>query len=757
MSDDSQAHPGPPDLLARLRGRLGERYALERELGHGGMATVFLATDLRHRRSVALKVLRPGLVRGAERFLREIELAAGLTHPHIVPLYDSGEAGEFLFYVMPFVPGESVRHRLAREGALPVGEVVRIGREVSEALAYAHERGIIHRDIKPENILLSSGHAVVTDFGIARALDAAGDGRITEIGAPVGSPMYMSPEQIEGDPTLDGRSDIYSLGCVLYEATAGKPPFTGRTLQAIMAHHLMDTPPALGTVRAAVPAGLETIVRRSMAREPAQRYPNATELATALAALEAGDTASVSTPGGEQSSIAVLPFINLSPDPDNEYFSDGMTEELMSALARLPGLRVAARTSTFSFKGKERDIKEIGERLRVATVLEGSVRKAGTRLRISAQLVSTGDGYQLWSETYDRDLEDVFALQDEISRTIADALKLKLLGAEQAPLAAPGTGHLDAYTLYLKGRYYVQSRTAEGLRRGMAYYEEAIGLDPGYARAFAGVGECWALLGFAEFGDADPAEAMPKAQAAARRALELDPTLGEAHTILGIVALVYDHDWARAGTEIRRGIDLAPRNTLGHVWYAIYLASQGQVDEAVRRARAAEAMDPLSLSIHQVVGRCLYWARRFDEAITQLQATLEMNPDNILSNVWLARCYVVAGRPADAVRLLEGACTRVGRPEYMLSILGLAYGMLGERERAQALLEEISANPWRSSIPLGLGDTERALDALEESVARRSGFAFALSVDPIYDPIRDQPRFRRLLEGIGLGRPAVSR
>jgi len=741
---------GAADLSSRLRRDLGDRYALERELGHGGMATVFLATDVRHHRSVALKVLQPGMVRGTERFLREIQLAAGLSHPHIVPLYDSGEAGEFLYYVMPFVTGESLRDRLAREGALPVGDVVRIGREVAEALAYAHAQGIVHRDIKPENILLSSGHAVVSDFGIARALDAAGGGRITEAGMAVGSPMYMSPEQAEGEPELDGRSDIYSLGCVLYEAVIGKPPFAGKSLQAILVSRLLETPPGIRAVQAALPPGLEAVIRRAMAREPAQRFANAGELVAALGALAAGGSGKVATIGGEQASIAVLPFVNLSPDPDNEYFSDGMTDDLMNALARIPGLRVAARTSAFSFKGKDRDVMEIGERLRVATVLEGSVRKAGNRLRISAQLVNTGDGYQLWSETYERDLQDVFALQDEISRTIAEALKLRLLGDYGTEPVQPGTRNLEAYTLYLKGRFYAQTRTPEGLRRGLAYYEEALAVEPEYARAHAGVAECWSLLGFIEFGDVPPAEAMPRAKAAAVRALELDQASGEAHTILGIVALIYEWDWARAERELRQGIDLAPRNSLNQVWYGIFLASQGRHEEAIERSRLAEALDPLSLTIHQVVGRCLYWARHLDEAIAHLQATLEMDPRNTITYTWLARAYLAAGRPGDAVQLLEAGMGRTRRSAHFLSLLGCAYARLGDRDKALGILQEIDKSPFRSSTLIGLGQTEMALDALEQDVEARTGFIFGLAVDPLFDGLREHPRFSRILESVGL-------
>jgi len=745
------------ELLERLQGQLAGRYAIEREIGRGGMATVYLAQDLRHHRPVALKVLRPDLAAtlGTERFLREIQVAAGLTHPHILSLHDSGEAEGLLYYVMPYIEGESLRDRLAREGRLPVAEALKLGREVAEALEYAHRRGVVHRDIKPENILLSSGHAVVADFGIARAIDAAGGGQITQVGAAVGSPMYMSPEQAEGDPELDGRSDVYSLGCVLYEAVTGKAPFSGSTAQAVMISRFLQTPPPLRALEASLPAGLEAVIGKAMAQEPARRFATAAECSAALSALEAGtDPGLRPEPKTEPPSIAVLPFINLSPDPDNEYFSDGMTEELMNALAKLPGLRVAARTSAFSFKGKERNVKEIGQRLLVRTVLEGSVRKAGNRLRISAQLVDTADGYQIWSETYDRDLKDVFALQDEISRTIAGALKVRLVGREDTTLTDAGTRNLEAYTCYLKGRHSVATRTPDGLKRGMKHFEQAIVLDACYAKAHVGLAECWSLLGFIEFADFSPQETLPNAREAALKALELDATLGEAHTYLGMVALVYEWEWVRSERELRRGIELEPNSPLGHVWFACFLASQGRREEALEQARLAEVLDPLSLSIHLVVVRCLYWARRFDEAITHLLAVLEMDPRFALTYVWLGRTYLAMGRPVDAVAQLELGAESSGRSPYLLGLLGRAYASLGQHPQALQVLDEIRAqggNPYFSSMVLdGLGEIEAALDSLEEALKSHGGFAFDFGVDPIYDELRDHPRFQRLLDTIGL-------
>ena len=550
----------PKAALQSVIAALADRYTIERELGRGGMATVYLAQDRKHDRLVAVKVLKPELAAsiGPARFLQEIKFAARLAHPHILPLHDSGEADGFLYYVMPFVDGESLRGLLEREKQLPLDEALEVTNAIADALEYAHRHDIVHRDIKPENILFEAGHAVLSDFGIARAITAAGGDKLTETGLAIGTPAYMSPEQASGDTQLDARSDVYSLACVLYEMLAGEPPFTGPTAQAILAKRFMEQAPELSRVRDTVPLGVSQAVRRALARVPADRFATASQFAEALA------SGARMSPTPEKS-IAVLPFANLSDDPGNEYFSDGMTEEIINALTQVPALRVAARTSSFAFKGKNVPIRRLSEELQVSTVLEGSVRKAGNRLRITAQLINAADGYHLWSERYDREMADTFAIQDEIATAIVDTLKVKLLG-EGASLVKRGTNDLEAYNLYIKGRHFWNQRS---LPKALDFFEQAIARDPNYARAHASVADAYAYLG--HYGLMPTNLAARSADAAAERAVTLDDSLADAHVSLGITKLFFSLDFAGSERELRRAVALNPQHALARCYLALHL------------------------------------------------------------------------------------------------------------------------------------------------------------------------------------------
>ena len=734
------------------------RYAIERELGVGGMAVVFLAVDLRHERKVALKVLRPEVAAeiGAERFLREIKMAARLTHPHILPVHDSGEADGLLFYVMPNMEGRSLRERLDTERQLPLADALRLTREVASALDYAHRQGVVHRDVKPENILLHEGAAMVADFGIGKAMSGAS---ITQAGMIVGTPSYMSPEQASGEADLDGRSDLYSLGCVLYEMLAGEPPFTGPTVQAIITKRFIAPIPQVRATRD-VPEPVDALVTRALARTPVDRFATAAEFLAVLAELTAG-------PGGgpqrtppdaprsppPPKAIAVLPLANMSADPENEYFSDGMTEEIINALAKVPGIQVASRTSSFAFKGKDLDVRAIGERLGVTSVLSGSVRKFGNRIRIAAQLVNVENGYNLWSESYDRQLEDVFAIQDEISHAIVDALKVRLT-AESAPLVVPTT-NLEAYNLYLKGRFHFTKFTEQGLKKGLDAFQKALLQDPGYARAYSGIADCWCDL-------ADdwvvPDDAYPRAKTAARRALEHDPELAEAITSIGKVLGWYEWDFAGAEHELRRAVTLNPNYAEAHFVFGSVLPSVGRLDEAIEEMRKALTLDPLSAHDSGWLARFYLYAGDYDAAIAQSRKTIELNEDYFRAFLYIGMAKLAQGDPEAALDWYrKGQILDTAVRSYDALIAG-PLAVLGRREEAEEILqrlEEESRHQYVRAEILAMGyaatgDLDRAFACLERAYQARSAGLVYLHIDPAYAPLRGDPRFGELVRKIGL-------
>jgi serine/threonine protein kinase len=574
------------DQLERLNAALAGRYAIERELGSGGMATVYLADDLKHHRKVAVKVLRPELasVLGPDRFLREVEIAAKLNHPHILALYDSGDAGGFLFYVMPYVKGESLRQRLERETQLPIEDTIVIARQVASALDYAHAQGVIHRDIKPENILLHEGEAMVADFGIALAVSAAAGGRLTETGILVGTPQYMSPEQALGERTVDARSDVYSLGCVVYEMLAGEPPYTGPTAQALITKRLVDPVPAVRRLRAAVPAGVEHALLTALAKAPFDRFASALAFADALV-----------RPAGVRArppSVAVLPFLNLSADPENEYFADGITEDVIAQLSKVRALKVISRTSVMPFKKREQRLREIAAQLDVATLLEGSVRRVGDRVRIVAQLIDAATDQHLWAETYDRQLTDIFVIQADVALHIAAALKAELSPDEKTRIHKEPTSDLQAYHLYLQGRHFFIRYTPEGMRGSIGYFEQAIARDPSYALAYAAAAAAYVELG--ESGALAPDQAYSRAKEAVAKALELDGELGEAHSTLAYLKFVADYEWTEAEQEFKRALELNPSSADTYDYYGRMLLALERYDEAIAMLTRAQELDPVA-------------------------------------------------------------------------------------------------------------------------------------------------------------------
>jgi serine/threonine-protein kinase len=746
-----------------LRAALAERYRLDTEVGRGGMATVYIAEDLKHGRQVAIKVLRPAAAGGAvpERFLREIRISARLVHPQIVPLHDSGQIGGFLYYVMPYLGCESLRARLDREVRLPITDAVRMGRSVAAALDYAHRSGVLHRDIKPENILVHEGEAVVTDFGIARALFAAvsEDHAVSEPGLAIGTPTYMSPEQASADAELDGRSDIYSLACVIYEMLTGQPPFAGTPARLTMTRQVIEGAQPVRALRGDVPVALEQVLARALAKNPDDRFATAAEFGRALEESIAGLT---TPPVGsaprppDRRAIAVLPFVNASPDPDTEYFSDGMTDELIDALTKVEGLRVASRTSVFALKRRETDVRTLGALLGVAVVLEGSVRRSGNRLRVAARLTDVSEGRHLWSERYDRDADDVFQVQDEIAGTIVRTLRSTLLGDLGDPTPRRYTANLTAYNLYLKGRYCWNKRRAEGLTEAIAYFEAAIAEDPRYALAYSGLADCYAL--HVDYRGMPVIEAMARSRELALRALELDDSLAEAHTSLAWVTFLHEWDWQAAERQFRRAIELNPRYATARQWYAWLLVSQGQAEAALAEARAAAELDPASVSIRRSLGWLNYYARRYDTAVEQLHRALAMDPTAEENHRVLGLVLTQQGRFEEAAAAFREAIAGAAESAYARGALARSLALAGRTAEARGIVAELEAEARTryvspvafASAHIALGNLDEAFLWIERARAERRGWLAYLRVEPIFDPIRGHPRFAELLKAMQL-------
>jgi TolB-like protein/tetratricopeptide (TPR) repeat protein/predicted Ser/Thr protein kinase len=743
----------PTEVLAAA---LGGRYQIRRELGRGGMATVYLASDLRHGRDVALKVLREDIGLGAERFLREIRVVAGLRHPHILPLHDSGEAGGLLFYVMPYVPGLSLQDWLAQAKALAARDALLIAAEVAEALDHAHRHGVVHRDIKPGNILLEENHAVVTDFGIARALREAGDDRTTQAGIAIGTPAYMSPEQITGEHVIDGRSDIYSLGCVLFEMLAGKPPFRGANSAATMGARLVSPPPRPSSVTDAVTEEIDTAVLRALAVDPADRYTTASDMAAALRAIATTPQVNAHAPAGGPSaaSIAVLPFTNMSGDADNEYFADGISEEIINALAKLGHLRVASRTSAFAYKGQDSDIRRIGDQLNVAHVLEGSVRRAGRRLRVAAQLISVRDGYHIWSERFDRDFDDVFAIQDEIAQAIVTNLEVKLGRRSDARIVKPSTENLKAYNLFLEGRYH-WIRRGESLIHAERCLSEAVELDPAFALAHSSLADTRNLLGWYRM--RAPADVFPLAKASAERAIALDADLAEAYTSLGFALMCYDRDADAAERAFSTSLSLNPAYPTAHHWYAELLMSQGRTQEAVAEARKAQELDPLGLIINTVRGMAHYFDRDFAASVTECRRTLAMDQAFGPVMIWLGLSHIGLGEYAEAVRVFEEEQRVSGVAAATRAFQGVALARAGRSADAERVLTELRERATRQYVSAfdialleyELGNMVPARDELRRAVDERSVWLVWAAADPLLDTMRRDARLGHLLGGRG--------
>jgi serine/threonine protein kinase/Tfp pilus assembly protein PilF len=757
---ETAAHRSPKDRL-RFGSILAGKYRVIEELGRGGMAVVYKAEDIKLKRIVALKLLSPELTRdkeAKERFVREAQAASALDHPNICTVHeiDETEDGQ-MFISMSYYEGGTLKDKI-RDRPLTSEEAVEIAVQVAQGLAEAHEKGVIHRDIKPANIVMTAkGQVKIMDFGLAKL---SGGERITEIGIPMGTVAYMSPEQARGKD-IDHRTDIWSLGVVLYEMIAGRPPFRGENAQAVIYSILNSEPEPVTGIRTGVESRLEQIIHKALAKASDSRYQNAGELLADLretrSGIETRAFEELTPPAEAKASVAVLPFVDMSAEKDQEYFCDGMAEELINALAKIEELQVASRTSAFQFRGKGQDINEIGERLRVKTVLEGSVRKAGDRLRVTAQLVNVRDGYQLWSEKYDRDIHDIFAIQDEISLAIVEKLKISLLGGEKAALTKRHTDDLEAYNLYLKGRFFWNKRTEGGLRRAIACLKQAVERDPGYALAYAGLADAYNTL--PDYSPTPPAEALMTAKEAALKALEIDEMLAEAHASLGFAQHELEWDWAGAEKHLRRALELNPGYATARHWYALFLMRMARFEEAIREIEKAVELDPLSLVINRNFGAVLYFARDYDRAIEILNKTLEMDPDFSFTHTLLGQTYLEKSMYEKALVELEAekAVSREWRAEVMTR-LGIGYAKAGDTAKAGEILDDIvkrSNQMYVSPFMLALlhfvlDHSDPAFELLDEAYRIRDTNLCYLKIEPTLDPVRSDPRYKALLKKIGL-------
>ncbi|MBI5118854.1 protein kinase [Candidatus Poribacteria bacterium] len=793
-------------------GKTISHYKVIEKIGEGGMGVVYKAEDLKLKRPVALKFFTPRSLGNPDektRFLYEAQAAAALDHPNICTTYEIDEGEGRTFIAMAYVEGRTLKEML-ESGPLAIEKALDIITQVAEGLQAAHDKGIIHRDIKGDNIMVTEkGQAKIMDFGLAKL---PGRTQLTTANTIMGTVEYMSPEQARGE-VVDHRADIWSLGIVLYEALTGRPPFIATNPASLIHKIIHEEPAEIADISPHVPTGLSAVVARALAKDREERYESVLEFLddlrnyqtirprprTESGARRQSGTVVMSKPGSKRSrfvavviaavvlglltavvllgrksklpyrlftapaqgkalsSIVVLPFVDMSPGKDQEYFCDGLAEEIINALSQVKGLRVVARTSAFSFKGEMIDVRDIGKKLGVDAVLEGSVRKAGNKLRITAQLVSVADGYHLWSERYDRDMAGVFAVQDEITVAIVDNLQIKLLGEERERLARQqGTG-FDAYNSYLQGRYFWNKMTEEGLKKAIEYFEQAIEKAPDYAPAYAGLADSYMNLPL--YSAFSPQEAYTRAKQAVTKALELDDTLAEAHASHAWIKMNYEWDWKGAESECLRAIELNPGYAAAHRWYAFDLLFVGRFDQSVKEVLLAQELDPLSLVANRTVGHIYYYAGQYEKALQAIRKTMEMDPNFAYVHLDQGLVYLQQSKNEQALAEFqkEKALAKTWNP-VVETWLAIGYAKAGKKDEAQKALNDLIERSKKGYVPpsgiarlyIVLGEKEPALEWLTKAFQKRDFFLRYLKVEPTFDPIRSDPRCTEMLRKMGL-------
>ena len=799
------------DRAGGLVGKLIGHYRIESLIGVGGMGEVYLARDERLGRKAALKLLPDRLTTDEtqlSRFKNEARSASALNHPNILTVYEIGAEGDRQFIATEFIEGVTLRASIAC-GRINPHAALEIAAQVASALAAAHEAGVVHRDIKPENIMLRpDGYVKVLDFGIAKLTEQrlASDGHTVETtavlqtrpGLVLGTARYMSPEQARGQK-VDARTDIWSLGVVLYEMVGGSPPFRGETPSDCIASILTTEPPPLSGVLPDVPLKLESILQKALRKNSDERYQTIKEMLADLRILKGELEADGSLPQTKaraqsivskikrhkrgvlvtlaaallvaavvaysfffvtaapllnEKSIAVLPFENLSEEKSNAYFTDGIQDEILTRLSKIADLKVISRTSTQRYKNTSQKLSEIANQLGVANLLEGSVQKTNDQVRVNVQLITAANDTHLWAETYDRKLTDIFVVESDIATTIAKTLQARLTGTEKTAIAKRPTANPEAYELYLKGRFFWNKRTAADLRKAIEYFHQALDKDPSYALAYAGLTDAYLVL--SRYGAASPADSFPQAIAAAKKAIELDDTLAEAHTSLACSLAYYDFDFEQSLKEFQRAIELNPNYATAHHWLSNgVLSALGQFERAIAEGKRAVELDPLSLIINTDLGQDFSYARRYDEAIAQLRKTIEMDPRFYFAHWALGTALQLKGQLSEAVAEYNKAVELNDDPS-VLALLGQAYARTGQLDEAQKILVRLSEEARSRYVQaysfalmyLALGDKERAIDEMERAYRERDANVAQIKVDPMLDELRGNQRFEALVNQI---------